>query len=87
MAGEGTILTSREKYAVINEVIRKYQLKNTMRYLCELTGVSRSGCYAWLQNSEKHAIRDEQDYQDYLLIRCIYDAFKGKMAIVGSIWH
>lgn len=53
------------------------------RYLCKLTGVSRSGYYAWLQNSEKHAIREEQDYQDYLLLRCIYDAFKGKIGYRG----
>lgn len=65
---------------MINEVIRKYQLKNTTSYLCELTGVSRSGYYAWLQNSERHAIRDERDY---LLLRCIYDAFKGKIGYRG----
>jgi putative transposase len=53
------------------------------RYLCKLTGVSRSGYYEWLKNSEKHAIREEQDYQDYLLLRCIYDAFKGKIGYRG----
>lgn len=49
------------------------------RYLCELTDVSRSGYYSWLQNSEKHAIREEQDYQDYVLLKRIYDTFKGKI--------
>lgn len=49
------------------------------RYLCELTGVSRSGYYAWVKNAEKHAIRDERDYEDYLLVRCVYDSFKGKL--------
>jgi putative transposase len=53
------------------------------RYLCSLTGVSKSGYYEWLKNSEKHAIREEQDYQDYLLLRCIYDAFKGKIGYRG----
>jgi putative transposase len=53
------------------------------RYLCKLTGVSRSGYYEWLKNSEKHAIREEQDYQDYLLLRCIYDAFKGRIGYRG----
>ncbi len=52
-------------------------------YLCVLTGVSRSGYYGWLKNSEKHAIREEQDYQDYLLLRSIYDAFKGKIGYRG----
>ncbi|WP_391116643.1 IS3 family transposase [Psychrobacillus sp. L3] len=82
-AGEETVLAPHEKYAVINEVIRKYQLKNMTRYLCELTDVSRSGYYAWLQNSEKHSIREEQDYQDYVLLKCIYDAFKGKIGYRG----
>ena len=49
------------------------------RYLCELTGVSRSGYYAWVKNTEMHAIRDERDYEDYLLVRCVYDSFKGKL--------
>lgn len=53
------------------------------RYLCELTDVSRSGYYAWLQNSERQAIREEQDYEDYLLLRSIYDAFKGKIGYRG----
>jgi putative transposase len=52
-------------------------------YLCELTGVSRSGYYKWLQNSEKHVIREEQDYQDYLLLKSIYDKAKGKMGYRG----
>lgn len=52
-------------------------------YLCKVTGVSRSGYYVWLKNLEKHAMREEQDYQDYLLLRCIYDAFKGKIGYRG----
>ena len=52
-------------------------------YLCELTGVSRSGYYKWLQNSEKKMIREEQDYQDYLLLKSIYDKAKGKTGYRG----
>jgi putative transposase len=39
-----------------------------------MTDVSRSDYYEWLENTEKYAIREEQDYQDYLLLKCIYDA-------------
>ncbi len=28
---------------------------------------------------EQHAIREEQDYQDYLLLKSIYDAHRGKI--------
>jgi putative transposase len=52
-------------------------------YLCKLTGVSRSGYYKWLQNNEKQAIREEQDYQDYLLLKSIYDNAKGKIGYRG----
>jgi transposase InsO family protein len=52
-------------------------------YLCELTGVSRSGYYKWLQNQEKQANREEQDYQDYLLLKSIYDGAKGKIGYRG----
>jgi len=59
-------------------VIREYQLQNKTSYLCELTNVSRSGYYKWLQTTEKRAISEEQDYQDYLLVKCVYDAHRGK---------
>jgi len=51
--------------------------------LCAVAEVSRSGYYAWLQNTEKHAIRENNDYEDYLFLKCIYDAFKGKIGYRG----
>jgi transposase InsO family protein len=48
-----------------------------------MTDVSRSGYYDWLENIESHAIREEQDYQDYVLLKCIYDANKGKIGYRG----
>ena len=52
-------------------------------HLCEMAEVSRSGYYEWLENTETHAIREEQDYQDYLLLKCIYDANKGRIGYRG----
>lgn len=46
--------------------------------MCELAGVYRSGYYAWRNNFEKHAIREERDYQDYILLKSIYDARNGR---------
>jgi putative transposase len=63
---------------VINEVIRMYQLKYMTSYLCELTGVSRGGYYKWLKTTEKRAISEDNDYEDYLLVKCVYDAHNGK---------
>lgn len=50
-----------------------------MELLCGTAGVSRSGYYAWLKKAEQHAIREEQDYEDYLLLKSIYDAHRGKI--------
>ncbi|MGK7379251.1 IS3 family transposase [Planococcus sp. 1R117A] len=78
-AGEETHLTPAEKYGAINAVVRKFQLKNLVETLCRTAGVSRSGYYAWLENVERHAIREEHDYRDYLLLKSIYDAHRGKI--------
>ncbi len=53
------------------------------RYLCDLANVSPSGYYKWLQNSEKQAMREEADFQDYVLLKTIYDASKGKVGYRG----
>lgn len=53
------------------------------RYLCQVANVSPSGYYKWLQNSEKDALREESDYQDYCLLKSIYDHKKGKIGYRG----
>lgn len=68
---------------MINEVIRKFQLKGFTAHLCRVAKVHRSGYYAWLEKSESHAIREENDYQDYSLLKCVYDANKGKIGYRG----
>lgn len=45
--------------------------------------VSRSGYYEWLRNSEKRAVREHNDYEDYLFLKSIYDAVKGKIGYRG----
>lgn len=82
-ASEETLVAAHEKHGIINEVIRKYQLINSVSELCAVANVSRSGYYAWMQNTEKHALRAHNDYEDYLFLKCIYDAFKGKIGYRG----
>jgi len=72
-------LITNEKYGIINEVIRKYQLKNMVAYLCKLTGVCRSGYYKWLERTDQRSQKEENDYADYLLLKHIYDMKKGKI--------
>ncbi|MEK4627268.1 IS3 family transposase [Solibacillus sp. FSL R7-0682] len=80
---EESFLTPKEKYQAISETIRLFQLKNMTRYLCEVANVSSSGYYKWRQNMEKHSLREEADYQDYLLLKVIYDEAKGKIGYRG----
>ena len=43
-------------------------------YLCKHAGVSRSGYYAWSYAFEKRALREERDWEDYLLIKTVFDS-------------
>lgn len=78
-AGETYELTPAEKYQAINTVIRIAQLKNLVRPLCEIAGVSRSGYYAWLNRSEADSLREERDYLDATLLKKIHDSHKGEV--------
>jgi putative transposase len=51
-------------------------------YLCELTGVSRSGYYAWLKAA---SIRDQRDLDDEADFELIYSIFKQKKEKVGAL--
>lgn len=42
--------------------------------MCEITGVSRSGYYRWLKTTGKN----DKDYEDYLLIKEIFEKGKSK---------
>ncbi|WP_370251113.1 MULTISPECIES: IS3 family transposase [unclassified Exiguobacterium] len=82
-AGETHRLTPKERYQVINTVIRTFRLKNLVRPLCEIAGVSRSGYYAWLTRAEDDSLREERDYADYLLLKHVHDRRDGKIGYRG----
>ncbi|WP_370276283.1 IS3 family transposase, partial [Exiguobacterium sp. SH5S4] len=82
-AGETYELTPAAKYQAINTVIRIAQLKNLVRPLCEIAGVSRSGYYAWLNRAEAESLREERDYLDATLLKQIHDSHKGKVGYRG----
>ncbi|MGG3694434.1 IS3 family transposase, partial [Heyndrickxia ginsengihumi] len=65
---EKTILTTDEKYTLIEKTIRTHQLKKFVSYLCERAGVSGSGYYDWLNAAPIRAQHDEQDEMDVKLI-------------------
>lgn len=49
-----------------------------VRYFCEQAGVSRSGYYAWLKAEKTRFQREERDWQDYELIKKVFEKKKKK---------
>ena len=49
-------------------------MNKKIELLCEIAHVSKSGYYKWL----KHADKPEKDYEDYLVIKAIFDKGKAK---------
>ncbi|WP_309414572.1 MULTISPECIES: IS3 family transposase [Bacillus] len=74
-------LTSRETYALIEQTILRFQFPRMLRYLCTLAGVSRSGYYAWLHQSDKHLEKERNDETDY---EWIQEIFNRKEKICGG---
>ena len=44
-----------------------------VRYFCELAGVSRSGYYAWLHQTDKKMEKERSDKKDYEWIQEIFN--------------
>lgn len=65
--------TSNNKFEIIHETIQKTNNTLSVRMLCEIAGVSRSGYYNWVSASEKRAEKEVQDRSDFELILIAYN--------------
>lgn len=82
----GVMESASKKYIFIKDIMseisksRKIHERNlfSVKYLCELVGVSRSGYYKWLKTSERRRIRVENEFEDYKAIKRIFDNEQGK---------
>jgi len=68
-------------YKIIQNVIKKYNIKRMTQYLCKVTGVSRSGYYAYVGNENK---REEKEIRDKELLEVILKAFNHRGYKKGS---
>lgn len=60
-------------YALVKRTAERENNKIPINRLCCLVGVSRSGYYRWLSTSEARILREQQDQDDFALIREAYE--------------
>ena len=65
------IISASEKFKIIKSIITKYKLKNMISYLCNISGVSRSGYYKcfWnvtVQKRKSIKVRDLESRENIL---------------------
>ncbi len=60
------------KFEIIHEITSQKNSVVTVKELCSIAGVSRSGYYKWLEAEEARKERDKQDRQDFELVLKAY---------------
>ena len=64
--------TSNNKFEIIHETIQKSNNQLSVKMLCEIAGVSRSGYYNWVNAEETRLKKEEQDRVDFELVLLAY---------------
>ena len=60
-------------FQIIKETVEKSNNTLSISYLCKTSGVSKSGYYNWLKNSDKREEREAKDEQEFKLILEAYN--------------
>lgn len=82
--------TSNNKFEIIHETINKSNNKLSVKMLCEITGVSRSGYYNWVNSEGNRVQKENQDRADFELILAAYNHRgydKGAQGIYMRLLH
>ena len=64
---------SKNKFEIIHETIQKSNNQLSLKMLCEIAGVSRSGYYNWVNAEETRLKKEEQDQEDFELVLLAYN--------------
>ena len=81
---------SNNRFEIIHETIQKSNNQLSVRMLCEIAGVSRSGYYNWVKAEEARLKKEEQDRVDFELIVLAYNHRgydKGAKGIYMQLLH
>lgn len=65
-----------DKFSIIHEMVSRDNNRLSIKQLCEIAGVSRSGYYNWVVGGEGRQRREAQDQRDFSLILEAYK-FRG----------
>lgn len=60
---------AKVKFKIIHDVLAKDSNMLTVRHLCKIAGVSRSGYYSWEENEENRKLREDRDLYDFHKIK------------------
>lgn len=64
---------SKNKFEIIHETIQKSNNQLSVKMLCEIAGVSRSGYYNWVNAEKTRLKKEEQDREDFELVLLAYN--------------
>ena len=67
---------AENKFEIIHETVNKANNTLSVKMLCEIAGVSRSGYYNWVKAAEKREKKERQDRADFEKILMAY-SFRG----------
>ena len=76
--------TSENKFEIIHETISKGNNVLSVKILCEIAGVSRSGYYNWVRSADKRSEKEARDRADFELILEAYH-FRGYDKGTGNL--
>lgn len=75
-----------DKFELIHEILQDPENTFTVKQLCELNHVSRSGYYSWFHSLEAKAAKEAQDRADFDLILQAFHKHGRKKESDKSIW-
>lgn len=64
---------AKNKFEIIHETIQKSNNQLSVKMLCEIAGVSRSGYYNWIKAEKIRLKKEEQDRKDFELVLLAYN--------------
>ena len=66
-------MTTGDKFEIIAELLEQGDNRLSVKTLCEIAGVSRSGYYRWTSAAQKRAEREQRDERDFRAIQRAYE--------------